>query len=238
MGYQYILFEKSEGIATITMNRPEVLNAYIGEMGDELVQAFTEVRDDDEVRVVILTGAGRAFCAGLDLKRQREAREKQQRGESAPLYVGEFVTKMPLELTRFPKPVIAAMNGHSIGVGVTMALPCDMRIAAEDAQIGLPFTKLGMLPGLGSAHLLPKLVGLGKAMELVLTSRIIDGKEAERIGLVNKAVPRERVLDEARALARELIECNAHSLARAKLALHHGASATLEEVMGIPPGQS
>lgn len=238
MGYQYILFEKSEGIATITLNRPEVLNAYIPEMGDEVVQAFSEVRDDDDVRVVILTGAGRAFCAGLDLKRQREAREKQQRGEPVSDMGGAFVRDMPLELTRFPKPVIVAINGHAIGVGVTMALPCDIRIAAEDAQIGMPFTKLGMLPGLGSAHLLPKLVGLGKAMELVLTSRIIDGKEAERIGLVSKAVPVDRVLDEARAIARELIECNASSLARAKLALHHGASATLEEVLGIPLGGS
>ncbi len=238
MGYQYILFEKSEGIATITLNRPEVLNAYIPEMGDEVVQAFSEVRDDDDVRVVILTGAGRAFCAGLDLKRQRDVREKQQRGEPVPDMGGAFVRDMPLELTRFPKPVIVAINGHAIGVGVTMALPCDIRIAAEDAQIGMPFTKLGMLPGLGSAHLLPKLVGLGKAMELVLTSRIIDGKEAERIGLVNKAVPLDRVLDEARAIARELIECNADSLARAKVALHHGASATLEEVLGIPLGGS
>lgn len=226
--YENILYEVSDHIATITLDRPEKLNAYTLEMGQEAYDAFGRSRDDDDVRAVILTGAGRAFCAGVDLehlKAQPAAHGAPRLGEEA------FVRKLPLELLDFPKPVIAAINGAAIGVGVTMALPCDLRIAAEDAKLGLTFAKLGILPGLGSTHLLPRLVGRARALELVLTAKVILGREAAAIGLVNRAVPAADVLKEARELAQTLVALDPAVLAAAKRAMHHGADATMEAAM-------
>jgi 2-(1,2-epoxy-1,2-dihydrophenyl)acetyl-CoA isomerase len=134
-------------------------------------------------------------------------------------------------LLEFPKPVIAAVNGPAIGVGVTMILPCDIRLAADTATLGLTFAKLGLLPGLGSTHLLPRLVGPAKALELVLSARVIPAAEAAAIGLVNRVVPAETLLAEARALARAMLECRPEVLAAAKAALRFGAGATMAEAM-------
>ncbi len=228
--YEHILFEVGEGIATITLNRPDKLNAYVPAMGVELVQAFSRARDDDAVRVVILTGAGRGFCAGVDLEYLKRAREGD---EPAGPRLGEedFVRTFPLELAEFPKPVIVAINGPAIGVGVTMTLPCDIRIAAETAKLGVTFVKLGLLPGLGSTHWLPRLVGLARAQELVLSGRLIPAPEAAEIGLVNRVVAADSLLKEARELARTMADCSPEVLARAKRALRYGASATMEEAM-------
>ncbi|MDH3687345.1 MAG: enoyl-CoA hydratase-related protein, partial [Myxococcales bacterium] len=142
------------------------------------------------------------------------------------------------ELAEFPKPVIAAVNGAAIGVGVTMILPCDVRIAAAGAKIGVTFAKLGLLPGLGSTHLLPRLVGRAKALELVLSARIIRAEEAAEIGLVNRVVPKEDVVSEARALALEMAECRPEVLAAAKAALDFGEQHTLAEAMQNERDQS
>ncbi|MCH2170206.1 enoyl-CoA hydratase-related protein [Myxococcota bacterium] len=225
--YDHILFDVTDGIATITLNRPEVLNAYIPAMGEDVVSALDRVRDDDEVRAVILTGAGRGFCAGVDL----EYMKNNPSGTGSKIGQEAFIRKMPLDLTRFPKPVIVAMNGAAIGVGITMALPCDIRIAAEGIKMGTTFTKLGILPGLGSTHLLPQIVGLPKALELVLTARVIRAEEALEIGLVNKVVPAESLMDEARAMAGMAAQCNPAALALAKRGLHEGLSLTVAEAM-------
>src|SRR5262245_18614428 len=166
MAYEHILFDVSDGIATLTLNRPEKLNAYIPPLGDELRHALLSVREDAKVRAVILTGAGRGFCAGVDLEFLKSNPPTAQ-GKFAG---DEFIRNFPRDLIEFPKPVIAALNGHAIGVGVTMVLGCDLRIAAAGAKLAVPFTKLGMLPGLGSSALLPRLVGLGRALDLVLTA--------------------------------------------------------------------
>jgi len=227
-----IRYEASDAVATITLDRPDVLNAYQPKMGDELVDAFAAARDDDAIRAVILTGAGRAFCAGVDLKFMKEHAARIAGGEDlVPLGEEHFVRGFARDLAAFPKPVIVAINGPAIGVGVTMALPCDIRLAAEGAKLGLTFTKLGMLPGLGSTHLLPKIVGLGRALELVLTARVIEAREAAEIGLVNRVVPPEDLMDEARATAARAAECNPAAVAAAKRALHFGASSTLAEAM-------
>ena len=232
MGYEHILFEVSEAIATVTLNRPDDLNAYQPKMGNELVDAFGRARDDEAVRAVVLTGAGRAFCAGVDLKFMKEHAARIHQGEDlVPLGEEHFVKGFAQDLAAFPKPVIAAINGPAIGVGVTMSLPCDIRVAAENAKLGVTFTKLGMIPGLGSTHLLPRIVGLAVALELVLTARVIDGLEAARIGLVNRAVPADRLLAEARELAAMTAECDPGALAAAKQALHFGSTASLAEAM-------
>jgi len=222
-----ILVDVAEGLATVTLNRPEKLNAYVPEMGDALLAAFRRLRDDDAVRAVILTGAGRAFCAGVDLEALAASRE----GGGTRLGEEEFLTAFPLEVHRYPKPVIAALNGHAIGVGITMVLACDVRIAAEDAKIGLTFAKLGILPGLGSTALLPRLVGPARARELVLTAEPVRGREAAAIGLVSRAVPAESVLDEARAMATKMMACDPLVLAAAKRALLRGATLGLEEAL-------
>jgi 2-(1,2-epoxy-1,2-dihydrophenyl)acetyl-CoA isomerase len=242
MTYDNALYDVGDGVATVTLNRPAKLNAYTLEMGDEVVDAFARARSDAAVRAVILTGAGRAFCAGVDLDQLKAHLSPSTSGAVAAsgsaagarrpqLGEEEFLRKFPLELLHFPKPVIAAVNGPAIGVGVTMILPCDIRIASESAKLGLTFAKLGLLPGLGSTHLLPRLVGLAKALELVLSARVVTAFEAAEIGLVNRVVPPDALLDEARALATAMAECRPEVLAAAKAALHFGASASMEAAM-------
>ncbi len=233
MGHEHILFDLTDGIATITMNRPDKLNAYHTPMGDEITEAFRRCRDDDEVKVVILTGAGRGFCAGVDLDhlKAHEAGGNAAAGKGPRLGEEDFLKKLPLELVECPKPVIAAVNGTAIGVGVTMILPCDVRIAAAGAKIGVTFAKLGILPGLGSTHLLPKLVGRAKALELVLTARVIRAEEACAIGLVNHVGPAEEVLKEAREMAAMMAEIRPEVLAAAKRVIAFGESHGLEESM-------
>jgi enoyl-CoA hydratase/carnithine racemase len=229
--YRNILFEVADGIATVTLNRPEKLNAYTLEMGDEIVDAFARIKTDAEVRVAILTGAGRGFCAGVDLDALKAVQAEPEGSTARRLGEEDFLRVLPLELLEFPKPVIAAINGAAIGVGVTMTLPCDIRLAADTAKLGLTFAKLGLLPGLGSTHLLPRLVGPSKALELVLTARVIPAAEAAQIGLVSRVVPADAVQEEARAMARAMLECRPEVLAAAKAALRLGARSSMSEAM-------
>jgi 2-(1,2-epoxy-1,2-dihydrophenyl)acetyl-CoA isomerase len=233
-----VLFDVSQGIATITLNRPDKLNAYTTEMGDEVYDAFGRIRDDSSASVVILTGAGRGFCAGVDLEHLRSHQAGGNASAGPRLGEEAFLKKLPLELLEFPKPVIVAINGPAIGVGVTLTLPCDIRIAAAGAKLGLTFAKLGLLPGLGSTHLLPRLVGIAKAQELVLTGRIIRAEEALEIGLVNRVVAPEKLQETARALAAEMAAIDPAVLAAAKRALYYGAGATMAEAMRNEQAQS
>ena len=230
MSYETILYSVSEGVATITLNRPEKLNAYVPEMGEDLVAAFGQARDDDEVGAIVVTGAGRGFCAGVDLERLMESRAE---AEAAGTKLGEeeFLRVFPLELRDFPKPTIAAINGAAIGVGITFILPFDLRIAAAGVKLAVPFTKLGMLPGLGSTHLLPQLIGGARAKDLVMTGRTILAEEGERIGLVSQVVPGEELLEHVGELARDLAKRNPRVLAAVKRALHAGEHSSMSEAM-------
>lgn len=238
MKYENILFDQTDGIATITLNRPEKMNAYTTEMGDEVTHAFREIQRDPQVRVLILTGAGKAFCAGADLEHLKAHEAGKNVSKGPRLGEEDFLRKLPLEMKDSRLPIIAAMNGHAVGVGMTMVMPCDLRIVAEDAKLGFIFGRLGILPGLGSTHLLPSLVGMARAQELVLTAKKIRGTEAAEIGLVNKAVPKEEVLSEARSLAKEIAELDPNVLAYAKQALHFGAGHTMAQSMKNEQSQS
>ncbi len=224
--------EIDEGIATLTLDRPDKLNAYTLEMGEEVTAAFRALRDDPAVRVVVVTGAGRGFCAGVDLD---ALRAHQAGGEPAPgepkLGEEDFLRKLPLEIASYPKPVIAAINGAAIGVGVTMILPFDLRIAAEGAKLGLTFARLKLLPGLGATHLLPRLVGRARARDLVLTARKVTAAEALEMGLVDRVVPGAELLETAREVARGLAEIEPEVLAAAKAALDFGAGHDMEASM-------
>jgi enoyl-CoA hydratase/carnithine racemase len=229
--YENILFAVDEGIATITLHRPDKLNAYTTEMGEEVYAAFRHCQDDDAVRVIILTGAGRGFCAGVDLEHLKAHEAGGNASHGPKLGEEAFLKKMPLEFLESPKPILAAMNGAAVGVGMTMALPCDIRIAAAGAKLGLTFARLGILPGLGSTHLLPRLVGMAKAQELVLTAKLVRAEEALEIGLVNQVVPADQVLATAREMAAQICESRPEVIAAAKRALHFGAAASMAEAM-------
>jgi len=231
MTYSNILLDVEEGIATITLNRPEKLNAYTTDMGEEFTHAFRAVERDPKVRAIVMTGAGRAFCAGADLEHLAAHAKGQNVSKGPRLGEEDFLRQLPLEMRAASKPVIAAINGHAVGVGMTMAMPADVRIAAEDAKLGFVFGRLGILPGLGSTHLLPQLVGMARAQELVLTAKKILGTEAAAIGLVNKAVPADQVLPTARAMAKEMAEVDPIVLAFAKQALQFGAAHTMAQAM-------
>ena len=231
--YEHILYEVEDGIGTITLNRPDKLNAYITPMGEEVTEVIRAAREDESVRALVLTGAGRGFCAGVDLEhlKAHESGGNAAAGKGPKLGEEDFLKKLPLEMIEYPKPIIAAVNGAAIGVGITMILPCDLRIAAAGVKMGVTFTKLGILPGLGSTHLLPKLVGRAKALELVMTAKVILSEEAERIGLVNAVVPADDLLKVAREWAAMIAEKRPEVIAAAKQVINFGEAHGMEESM-------
>jgi len=223
-GFETLLVEKEEGIAVVTLNRPKALNAMCHQMIVDLMSLLPALAEDAETRAVILTGSGRAFCAGLDLAEQRQPMDPQRIAETR-----EHATTAPLMFLRFPKPLIAAINGIAVGVGVDMTLPCDIRIASENAKLGLTFTRVGLIPEFGGTYLLPRILGLGKALELVLTGRTLEAREAHEIGLVNKVVPHDQLMDEARELARMTLKAPPLALQLSKQALHAGVNSGFVE---------
>ena len=238
MDFETVLYAKEDNLAIITLNRPDKLNAYTVEMGGDLVAAYGAAREDPDVRAVILTGAGRGFCAGVDLD-ALSAHQSSEATKSGPsLGQEEFLTTFPLALVEFPKPVVAAINGAAIGIGITMVLPCDARLAAESAKLGLTFGKLGILPGFGSTYLLPRLVGEAKARELLLSARKISAHEAVEIGLVDAVAGDGELIERAKETARSLAACSPAVVAALKRALRYGASVSMEEAMRNERAQS
>jgi enoyl-CoA hydratase/carnithine racemase len=205
MSFEQIVTEVEDRILTITLNRPERLNAWTATMGRELTEAFDRADADDEVRVVVVTGAGRGFCAGADLASGGETFDYRKRGSTDPVprdNGGQFT----LRVFDCKKPVIAAINGPAVGVGATMTLPMDIRLAAEDARIGFVFARRGIVPEACSSWFLPRLVGISRAMEWVATGRVFAAQEALDAGLVRSLHPQGELLDAAYGLAREIAD--------------------------------
>ncbi len=196
MTYETILVDNVGGISTITLNRPERLNAWTYQMGAELSQAVRAGNEDDDVLAFVVTGAGRGFCAGADIgdvfKAQAEG-EDVGRNDSPRDWVGEI---------RAAKPMVAAINGAAIGVGLTQVLPMDYLVAADDAKLSVRFVKMGLVPELASSHFLVLRMGFGRASELMLSGRTVTGREAVEIGLVDRSVPADDLLQVAREVAR------------------------------------
>lgn len=225
MNDQAIIFEKKEGIAYVTFNRPEVMNARNRQMREEIVQAMTEIRGDPDIRVAILTGAGeRAFSAGRDLKEAAQEKRPIIESRQQKLERGDTETIASLN-----KPIIAAINGYALGGGLEMALACDIRVAVEEAKLGLPEVTRGMIPGSGGTQRLSRLIGLGKALELILTGAIIDAHEALRLGLVNKVVPRSDLMSAAEEYARKIAANGPLAVVLAKEAIRKGYEMSLED---------
>jgi enoyl-CoA hydratase/carnithine racemase len=204
MEFEQIKYEVNKRVGIITLNRPEKLNAFTSIMKNELIQVFGQADENDEVRVVIVTGAGRAFCSGADLSgggfefalRSKEPLEEHRDG-------GGLVA---LRIFEMKKPIIAAINGAAVGGGITMTLPMDFRIASENAKIGFVFTKRGIVPEACSSWFLPRIVGISRAMEWVLTGRVFSSQEALEYGLVSRVFPQERLMAEAQELAQEIAD--------------------------------
>ena len=206
MSYTEIAYEVADGVATITLDRPERLNAFTTTMQRELVAAFDEVDADDGVRAVIVTGRGRAFCAGADLGGGGATFDATAHAgrpiDHVPRDAGGRVTLRIYECT---KPVIAAMNGSAVGIGVTMTLPMDIRVLAENAKVGFVFASRGIVPEAASSWFLPRVVGISQALEWCLTSRIFGAEEALAGGLVRSIHPAEQVVEVARGIAGEIV---------------------------------
>ncbi len=213
MDFECICYDKTDAVATITLNRPRVLNAMNHQLWLDLQRALEDGRQDDQVRVMIFTGAGRAFSTGADLK--------DSKGRSIEAYRAylEELQQASRRIISFPKPTIAAINGYALGSGYELALACDLRIAAQDAQIGSPEARVTSSVTGGAFRLIQDLIGPGKAAELLFTAENISGNEAARIGLVNKAVPADALMEETLVMAAKIAANSAFSLAIIKKGL-------------------
>ncbi len=214
MKYNNLIVETEDGIAIVKINRPKVLNAVNKETLLELENAMHELNEDTKIRVIIITGEGKSFISGSDISRLKEfgpleAREYSKLGHR----VLDYIENMS-------KPVIAAINGYALGSGCELAMACDIRIAAENAKIGQPEVKLGVIPGHAGTQRLPKLVGIAKAKELIFTGDMITAQEAKDIGLVNKVVPPDKLMDDAKALAKKIISVGKNAVSLAKSAIN------------------
>jgi enoyl-CoA hydratase len=229
MTLETVLYEVRDGIARIRLNRPHRLNAMVPQLMRELHQALQAATSDPGVRVVILSGEGRAFCAGDDLKESAQ-------GHRDVGQVREFVNQIQqvtMDMKSMPKPIIGAIQGYAVGGGCELALDCDLVVAAEDAKFGFPETGVGLFVTGGVTHVLPRTVGLARAKELIMTGEFFDGREAQRLGLVNRVVPRDQVLAVAEALARTIMTKAPIPIAMAKVALEAGIQSDLATAMAL-----
>lgn len=222
--FETIIFEKNEGVAYITLNRPQALNAYSVQMRDDLYEVLSAIKIDDEVRVAVFKGSGdKAFCAGADLKEFLTAPStvKARRIRIVRDLWGLFL--------KVPQPIIAALHGYVLGSGMEIALFCDLRIASHDVIFGLPEMELGIIPGAGGTQTLPRVIGLGNSLDMLLTGRRLDGKEALDRGLVNQLVPRERLIQTIDAIAKKIASFDPVAVRNLKQAVVRGADMPLDQ---------
>ncbi len=225
--FETITYEKRDNIARITLNRPQVMNAYNTRMRDELYQVLGALKDDGEVKAAVFAGAGESFCAGADLSEFLTA--------PSPIIARQVRRERDVWglLLSLPQPLIAALHGYVLGSGLEIALCCDMRIASAEAQFGLPEARLGIIPAAGATQTLPRTVGQARAMELLLTGRRISAGEALGMGLVNRVLSRSELLPTAEKLARQIAARPATAVRNAKEAVARGADLPLEQGLAL-----
>ena len=234
MEFEQILYEKSDGVATITLNRPERMNAFTDTMIREWAQALEDARLDRDVLAVIVTGAGRGFCAGADLRggvSEASQTEGTVSAVSRRNWLRDGVHYVPRAAALLDKPYIAAVNGPAVGAGMDMASMADIRIAAAEARFAMTYVKVGLVPGDGGCYYLPRIVGLAKAMELIWTGDFIDAQEALRIGYVSQVVPAGELLPAARALAERIAKGPAVAIQLAKRLVYRGLTQDVNEAL-------
>ena len=229
MPYKTIIFDKADQIATITLNRPEKLNALSPQLVGELYDALNDADTDDTVRAIILTGGDTVFAAGADLGAMNTASP-----DVVQTFKQRFSTGNPFDyIEQLGKPVIAAIAGYALGGGCELAMCCDFRIAADNAKFGQPEIRVGLIPGAGGTQRLPRLIGMTKAKELIMLGDTIDAEKAEQLGLVNAVVPTENLLDEANKLAARLIDRPPFGLRLAKMVMNMGADRDLQTALAL-----
>jgi enoyl-CoA hydratase len=226
--FKYIIYEKSEGIATITLNRPDAMNAFSKGVVEEVLQALRDIGSDENVRVAILTGAGeKAFSAGADIKAMKgmnalRARELSLMGQ-----------KLCYEIENLEKPVIAAINGYALGGGLEVAMACDLRIAVENARVGQTEINIGLIPGWGGTQRLTRLIGKTKAKELVFSGKMIDAKTAEQLGILNLVVSADKFRETVRQFALELTQKAPVAVKVAKALINKGTDMSLDAALAL-----
>jgi 2-(1,2-epoxy-1,2-dihydrophenyl)acetyl-CoA isomerase len=230
LSYTCLLYDVRDGIATLTLNRPERLNALGGALREELGDAMGRACADEGVRVIVLTGAGKGFCAGGDVKAMHEAREQ---GTTRPLLekVAPFRDRVVLMMRDAPKPLIAAVNGAAAGAGMNLALACDIRIASTAAKFSQAFVRRGLHPDWGGTYFLPRVVGMAKACELIFTGAVMDAEEALRLGIVTAVHPPERLMDATYALAARIAAGPPIAIRLARRALYHNQEVDLRAAL-------
>ncbi|MDY6790468.1 MAG: enoyl-CoA hydratase-related protein [Thermodesulfobacteriota bacterium] len=205
MGFEEILFEKRDGVATVTLNRPDRLNAFTTGMYQRLAEILDEIKKDDELAVMVVTGAGKGFCAGSDVS-DRLARRMEKGSEESRFESLKQIGAVALDLEDFDKPIIAAVNGVAVGAGLSVALAGDIRIASEKARFGAVWVRVGLIPDLGATYSLPRVVGMDKAMEMTLTGDLVNAEEALKIGLVSRVLKHDELMPRAGELAARIAE--------------------------------
>ena len=235
MAYETILYDVADEVATVTLNRPARMNAYTTAMGAEITDAMLRADADDDARVVVITGAGdRAFCAGADMA--MFASDIKTREEKKPVATerrARAVISLPQAMRNLSKPTIAAINGYALGVGCTIPLLFDVRIASDNAKMGVIFPRAGLMSELGSSYLMPRLIGLARTAEMMLTGRQYTAAECLAMGLVSRVVPQADLMATARELAGDMLQCSPTSLAYTRRALYQGLDGTLETAMAF-----
>lgn len=222
MTYEMILVDCKEPVGLITLNRPEAMNALNGQLMDEMTCALRAFEANENIRAIVITGSAKAFAAGADIK-------EMQSKDYMDVYMNDFITANWEEASRCRKPIIAAVAGYALGGGCELAMMCDFILAADNAKFGQPEIKLGVIPGAGGTQRLTRFVGKSKAMEMVLTGRMMDAEEAERSGLVSRIVPVDDLLEEALKTARKIAELSLPSVMMAKECVNKSYETTLKE---------
>ncbi len=230
MDYQDIIYTSENGIATMTLNRPDKMNAFSPGMQDSMYRVVENASQDKAVRVLIITGAGRAFCSGADV-RSLAASSDRPGNQERPVETVSGRVNLHVLMQRCEKPIIAAINGVAVGAGLDLAMACDIRIASDTARFAELYIRRGMLPAAGGTYFLPRLVGIDRACQLIWTGDMIDAREAERIGLVTTVVPHEDLEMATRELAEKLAKAAPLAIQRAKRAIYAGLDMDLESTM-------
>ncbi len=230
MDFNEILVEEKKKFAVITLNRPDKFNAYTTEMYEKLPEILNDISKNDKIKAVVITGAGKGFCSGSDVVSRLggDLQNEEKVGPTENIRQIEDLTNL---FGNFAKPVISAVNGVAVGAGLSTALISDIRIASEKARFGAVWVKMGLIPDMGATYYLPRIVGVSKAIEMTLTGEIIDAQEALRIGLVNKIVPHEQLMDKALEMAENIASGPSVAIKLAKRALHRAPNNDLQMQM-------
>lgn len=234
MPYATLLYDIAQGVGTITLNRPTVLNAINPEMIEELRDVFARIKEDATVRAVVLTGAGRGFCSGADLKARQRVKPSAEAADASRVGADRLrrtYNPLILAIRSIEKPFIASVNGVAAGAGCNIALACDLVLASEEARFGNVFARIGLIPDCGGHFFLPRLIGFHKAAELMFTGDLIEAREAERIGLINRVVPHAELPQCTRELAERLARGPTRALGLCKRTLNIGITADLSAVL-------